>query len=68
MDWVVPFGEDTPAALIKEVGPLVLAKGGDYKPEEIAGADAVKHLGGRIAILRYHDGLSTSRLLDRISE
>ncbi|MXZ28803.1 MAG: bifunctional D-glycero-beta-D-manno-heptose-7-phosphate kinase/D-glycero-beta-D-manno-heptose 1-phosphate adenylyltransferase HldE [Gammaproteobacteria bacterium] len=68
VDWVVPFGEDTPAALIKEVGPLVLAKGGDYKPEEIAGADAVKHLGGRIAILRYHDGLSTSRLLDRISE
>ena len=67
VDWVVPFGEDTPAALIEEVGPLVLAKGGDYKPEEIAGADAVKRLGGRVAILPYHEGLSTTTLLNRIS-
>lgn len=67
VDWVVPFGEDTPAALIGEVGPLVLAKGGDYKPEEIAGADAVKRLGGRVAILPYHEGYSTTTLLQRIS-
>ena len=67
VDWVVPFSEDTPAALIEQVGPLVLAKGGDYKPEEIAGGDAVKRLGGRVAILPYHDGLSTTTLLKRIS-
>ena len=67
VDWVVPFSEDTPAALIEQVGPLVLAKGGDYKPEEIAGGDAVERLGGRVVILPYHDGLSTSRLLHRIS-
>lgn len=68
VDWVVPFSEDTPAALIEAVGPLVLAKGGDYKPEEIAGADAVKRLGGRVAILPYHHGLSTTTLLQRMSE
>ena len=67
VDWVVPFGEDTPAALIEEVGPLVLAKGGDYKPEEIAGGDAVERLGGRVVVLPYRDGLSTTTLLERLS-
>ncbi|MXW45319.1 MAG: bifunctional D-glycero-beta-D-manno-heptose-7-phosphate kinase/D-glycero-beta-D-manno-heptose 1-phosphate adenylyltransferase HldE [Gammaproteobacteria bacterium] len=66
VDWVVPFGEDTPAALIEEVGPLVLAKGGDYKPEDIAGGDAVERLGGRVVVLPYHEGLSTSSLLQRL--
>ena len=66
VDWVVPFGEDTPAALIEQVGPLVLAKGGDYKPEEIAGGDAVERLGGRVAVLPYREGLSTSSLLRQI--
>ena len=67
VDWVVPFGEDTPAALIERVGPRVLAKGGDYRPEDVAGGDAVERSGGRVVILPYHEGVSTSRLLQRIS-
>lgn len=67
VDWVVPFSEDTPAALIEEVGPLVLAKGGDYRPEEVAGGAAVERLGGRVILLPYHDGLSTTTLLQRLS-
>ncbi len=67
VDWVVPFSEDTPAALIEEVGPLVLAKGGDYKPGEIAGGDAVERLGGRVVVLPYHEGLSTTALLQRLT-
>ncbi len=41
VDWVVPFSEDTPARLINLVKPDVLVKGGDYRPEQIAGADGV---------------------------
>lgn len=67
VDWVVPFAEDTPAALIEQVGPLVLAKGGDYRPEEIAGGEAVERLGGRVVILAYREGLSTSSLLRHIT-
>ena len=67
VDWVVPFSEDTPAALIERVGPLVLAKGGDYRPEEIAGGNAVESLGGRVVILPYHPGLSTTSLLRRVT-
>ena len=67
VDWVVPFSEDTPAGLIGKVAPSVLAKGGDYRPEEVAGGEAVERQGGRVAILAYHEGLSTSSLLRRIS-
>ena len=67
VDWVVPFSEDTPAALIEQVAPQVLAKGGDYKPEEIAGGESVESNGGRVAILPYRQGLSTTSLLKRIT-
>ena len=68
VDWVVPFSEDTPAGLIEQVAPGVLAKGGDYRPEEVAGGEAVERAGGQVAILSFHQGLSTSGLLKRISE
>jgi len=63
VDWVVPFSEDTPERLIGQVGPLVLAKGGDYRPEEVAGGESVERMGGRVAILPYREGWSTSGLL-----
>ena len=68
VDWVVPFSEDTPAALIEQVAPLVLAKGGDYRPEEIAGGDSVERSGGKVVILPFHKGLSTTALLKRLSD
>ena len=39
VDWVVPFSEDTPERLICRLGPDVLVKGGDYRPDEVAGGD-----------------------------
>lgn len=66
VDWVVPFAEDTPAALIESVRPDVLAKGGDYAPAEIAGHDVVVGYGGRVQAVDYRDGLSTSALIARI--
>jgi D-beta-D-heptose 7-phosphate kinase/D-beta-D-heptose 1-phosphate adenosyltransferase len=66
VDWVVPFNEDTPADLIGEVLPDVLVKGGDYKPEEIAGADAVWANGGSVEVLGFSEGRSTSSIIDAI--
>ena len=66
VDWVVPFGEDTPAALIETVLPDVLVKGGDYKPEEIAGADAVWANGGHVEVLGFSEGRSTSSIIEAI--
>ncbi|HEU4616831.1 MAG TPA: bifunctional D-glycero-beta-D-manno-heptose-7-phosphate kinase/D-glycero-beta-D-manno-heptose 1-phosphate adenylyltransferase HldE [Gammaproteobacteria bacterium] len=66
VDWVVPFGEDTPAALIERLLPDVLVKGGDYRPEEIAGAEAVQRNGGEVRVVSLKEGRSTSKLIDLI--
>ncbi len=66
VDWVVPFPEDTPEHLIAEVLPDVLVKGGDYRPEEIAGAPTVIANGGTVEVLSFREGRSTSRILESI--
>jgi len=67
VDWVVPFADDTPAALIAAVLPDVLVKGGDYKPDDIAGAKDVLQNGGEVRVLAFRDGHSSSRIIDKLS-
>lgn len=66
VDWVVPFSEDTPERLICKVLPDVLVKGGDYKPDQIAGGACVQQHGGEIVVLGFVDGCSTSRIVEAI--
>lgn len=66
VDWVVPFGEDTPERLIGDVVPHVLVKGGDYRPEDIAGGACVRAHGGEVVVLAYHPGHSTTGVVARI--
>ena len=65
VDWVIAFGEDTPADLIATVLPDVLVKGGDYQVDEVAGASIVRAAGGRVEILDFLPGHSTSNILSR---
>ena len=65
VDYVVPFGEDTPARLIAAVRPAVLVKGGDYRKSEIVGRDAVEGDGGRVVRIRLRAGRSTTDLVAR---
>lgn len=65
VDWVVPFSEDTPEALLAEIRPDVLVKGGDYAPHEVVGADLVRGYGGDVRVLSLVEGCSTTSLLDR---
>ena len=66
VDWVVPFSEDTPERLICRLAPDVLVKGGDYRPEEIAGGECVRARGGEVVVLPFREGCSTTGLIDRI--
>jgi len=66
VDYVVPFSEDTPRDLIAKVLPHVLAKGGDYKPEQIAGAIEVVQNGGSVEIIPFVDGCSTTQTISRM--
>ena len=68
VDWVVPFGEDTPRNLIASILPDVLVKGGDYEPEAIAGAKEVLANGGSVRVLSFRDGHSTTRIIERLRE
>jgi rfaE bifunctional protein nucleotidyltransferase chain/domain len=66
VDAVVLFEEDTPLELIKAVRPDVLVKGGDYRIDQIVGAPEVQGWGGRVEIITYEQGYSTTGLIERI--
>jgi len=66
VDWVVPFSEETPERLICRLQPDLLVKGGDYRPEQIAGYDCVRAAGGEVRVLDFAAGCSTSAIIESI--
>jgi len=57
-----------PYELIKAIVPDVLAKGGDYKVEQIAGHDIVLNNGGAVEIIDFLDGHSTTSIEQKIKQ
>ena len=68
IDYVVIFDEDTPYELIKKIQPDVLVKGGDYKPEEVVGKDIVEARGGRLELISFVEGKSTTNIIKKINQ
>ena len=66
VDWLIPFSGPDPEDLIASLSPDVLVKGGDYKPEDIAGYRAVIDNGGQVKTLAYQEGLSSGALARRM--
>jgi rfaE bifunctional protein nucleotidyltransferase chain/domain len=66
VDYVVVFDEPDPYKLIVAIKPAVLAKGGDWSADKIVGGDVVEQSGGRIAVIPYLKGFSTSEIIERI--
>lgn len=66
VDAVTWFDEDTPEALIAACRPDVLAKGGDWPVERIAGAQAVIARGGRVVSVPFEHERSTTAIVERI--
>jgi len=67
VDLVVEFDSDTPLELIQAISPNVLVKGADYSESQVVGADFVKSIGGRIVLLEYLSGFSTSNIIKAIN-
>lgn len=65
---VVIFEEDTPLELIKLVEPHVLAKGGDYKMENIVGSDCVLSNGGKVEVIPFVEGYSTTQIINQFNK
>ena len=62
------FEEDTPLALISEVKPDILVKGGDYDMRKLAETAVVESWGGRALALPFVDGYSTIALVRKIRQ
>lgn len=68
VDYVTIFDEDTPLQLIRQVRPDVLVKGGDYAPAQVVGKEFVESYGGRLELIPFVDGRSTTDIINRILE
>jgi D-beta-D-heptose 7-phosphate kinase/D-beta-D-heptose 1-phosphate adenosyltransferase len=68
IDYLVPFDDDTPIALIEAIRPHVLVKGADYTKDKVVGAEFVEASGGEVALAPLIDGRSTSNVIERILE
>ena len=67
IDYVVLFDEDEPREMIAEILPDVLVKGGDYTPDSIAGGKTVLENGGRVEVLSFREGRSTSSMIEKFN-
>jgi rfaE bifunctional protein nucleotidyltransferase chain/domain len=66
VDYVVVYSEPDPYQIIAAIKPNVLVKGGDWSANEIVGADVVEQNGGRVAVIPYLPGFSTTQIIERI--
>jgi rfaE bifunctional protein nucleotidyltransferase chain/domain len=64
VDAIIVFDEDTPEKLIKKVCPNVLVKGGDYKLENIVGAQYVIANKGNVEIIPFVEGFSSTNIIN----
>jgi D-beta-D-heptose 7-phosphate kinase/D-beta-D-heptose 1-phosphate adenosyltransferase len=62
VDFVVPFGEDTPHDLIKMIEPATLVKGGDYEGIKVVGSE----FSGELKLVDFVDGKSTTKTIEKI--
>jgi D-beta-D-heptose 7-phosphate kinase / D-beta-D-heptose 1-phosphate adenosyltransferase len=66
VDEVVVFEEDTPIATLERLRPDVFVKGGDYAREDLPETAILESWGGRVEIVPYVHGRSTTRLIEEL--
>lgn len=66
VDFVTVFTEDTPRELVETLSPDVLVKGGDWPVEKIEGSKHVLASGGEVFSLPFHDGRSTTNIVNKM--
>jgi len=66
VDYVVIFNEDTPKELIELIEPDLLAKGADWREDEIVGRESVEKRGGKVVRVPFVEGVSTTKIIEKI--
>lgn len=67
IDVLTVFAQDTPQKIIALLRPDVLVKGGDWPLDQVVGRREVEESGGRVVLIPYIKGLSTTELIKKIS-
>jgi len=66
--YVNVFDDISPRALIAELLPDVLVKGGDYGLDEIHGREEVEAAGGKVVSLPFVEGASTTSIIEKMKQ
>lgn len=66
VDYIVIFDEDTPYNLISMIKPDVLVKGSDYNHKNVVGTDIVEARGGKLVLIPFIEGKSTTNIIEKI--
>ncbi len=66
VDYIVPFDDDTPLDIVKQLIPNIIVKGADYKDKCVVGAEIVLENGGQVCFVDMLDGFSTTEIVKTI--
>lgn len=66
VDAVAVFEDDEPSATLARLRPDVWVKGGDYRPQDLPEAPVVRSCGGRVEVVPFLAGRSTTAVLHRV--
>jgi rfaE bifunctional protein nucleotidyltransferase chain/domain len=66
VDYVTFHSERRMRATLEALRPQLYIKGGDYSPEKLTSKDVVEAYGGRVHLIPFKDGYSTTGLIEKI--
>jgi len=66
VNYVLLFDEPDPYNMISILRPDILVKGGDWSTEEVIGGDLVQGNGGKVVVVPYLKGFSTTEIIAKI--
>ena len=66
VDAVIVFDDDTAEALLRALRPEIYVKGGDYARKELPERPTVEAYGGRVELIEFVPGTSTTELIKRV--
>ncbi len=65
VDWVTSFSGDTPEALLEQLQPSLLVKGGDYSEDQVVGKEIVYAYGGEVKVMSMVPDCSTTKIIEK---
>jgi D-beta-D-heptose 7-phosphate kinase/D-beta-D-heptose 1-phosphate adenosyltransferase len=66
VNYVLLFDEPDPYDIVSILRPNIIVKGGDWSAAEVVGGDLVQRNGGKVVVVPYLRGFSTTEIIAKI--